>query len=127
MDAMSAPPPPVLQALLEAMNARDIEQMMACCGPDYVADQPCHRGQRRDRAQVRQTWAEMFRNVPDFQAQLLAWTVAGETLWTEWRWTGRHVDGGEFEMQGVILFGAGGEQLAWGRLYMEPVVVTQEI
>jgi len=39
----------------------------------------------------------------------------------EWRWHGTHTDGSPFGMRGVIVAGVQGSQIAWGRLYMEPV------
>jgi hypothetical protein len=127
MGASGTTLPPVLERLVAAMNARNVDAMMACCGPDYVADQPCRLGRRRDRTQVRETWTDLFRNVPDFRAELLAWVGAGSAMWTEWRWSGRHVDGGAFEMQGVIVFDADDQRLHRARLYMDQVVVAQEI
>ena len=39
----------------------------------------------------------------------------------EWRWTGTQQDGNPFEWRGVTLFGIREGQIAWARLYMEPV------
>lgn len=39
----------------------------------------------------------------------------------EWRWRGTHTDGSPFAMQGVIVAGLQGDQIAWGRLYMETI------
>ena len=39
----------------------------------------------------------------------------------EWRWQGTHTDGSPFGMQGVIVTGVQRNQIAWGRLYMEPI------
>ncbi len=37
------------------------------------------------------------------------------------RWSGTHVDGSPFLMQGVTVMGVREDQIAWARLYMEPV------
>jgi len=59
--------------------------------------------------------------VPDFRAELVGVTAAGETTWSEWRWEGTQTDGGRLEMAGVIVFGIRDDAVAWGRLYVEPV------
>jgi ketosteroid isomerase-like protein len=100
---------------------------MACLRPDYTAERPCHRGVRYGVDELRATWAGLFREVPDFRADLLAWAAAGDTAWAEWRWAGTHADGGTFEMQGVIILGIRDDRLAWGRLYIEPVVLARAL
>jgi hypothetical protein len=70
---------------------------------------------------VRQNWAQMFSGISDFRADLLAVTAADDTGWAEWRWTGTQPDGTPFHWRGVTLFGVRDGQIAWGRLYMEPV------
>jgi hypothetical protein len=39
----------------------------------------------------------------------------------EWHWRGTYTDGSPFAMRGVTVMGIQGEQIAWGRLYMEVV------
>jgi len=39
----------------------------------------------------------------------------------EWRWSGTYRDGSPFGMRGVIVAGIQHDEIAWGRLYMEPV------
>jgi ketosteroid isomerase-like protein len=119
-----APPAPlaVLDRLREAQNRHDLEAFVACFAPDYRSEQPAHPARAfRGREQVRANWAEVFRGVPDFRADVVAAAAAGDTAWTEWRWTGTHADGSPFDWRGVTRFGVRGGLLVWGRLYMEPV------
>ena len=107
----------IAERLEAAMKAHDIDAFVALFAPDYDSRQPAHP----DRAftgneQVRANWSEIFAAVPDFRAVLLASSSDGETLWTEWEWTGTGL-----HIAGVIVFGVRGERLAWGRLYVEPV------
>ena len=121
------PAPPVIERLRAAMNARDVAGMVACFHPDYVSERPCHRGARHRLEPARRNWSELFRNVPDFRAELLRWAGAGDEVWTEWHWSGTHADGGDFEMRGTIIYGLTGDQILWARLYIEPVVLSQEL
>jgi hypothetical protein len=123
----AAPMPPVIERLSRAMNAHDVPGMLGCLAPDYTASRPCHRSIREDREQVRAIWTDLFGHVPDFRAQLLRWAAGDESVWTEWEWSGTHADGGPFEMRGVIVYGVADGLLRWGHLYMEPVVVAQDI
>jgi hypothetical protein len=74
--------------------------------------------------QVHENWSLMFSGVPDFRSEQLRSVVEGDTVWTEWHWSGTHADGMSFAMRGVTIFGVRDAQLVWGRLYMEPVQQT---
>jgi hypothetical protein len=105
------------ERLCAAMNAHDIDAFVALFAPEYDSRQPAHP----DRAftgneQVRANWTEVFAGVPDFRAVLLGSSADGETLWTEWEWSGTGL-----HMAGVIVFGVRNDRFAWARLYVEPV------
>jgi limonene-1,2-epoxide hydrolase len=120
-----AGPIAVIHRLCTAQNRHDLEAFVACFAADYDSEQPAHPARAfRGREQVCQNWAEVFRGVPDFHADVLATASDGKTVWTEWRWTGTHVDGTPFHWQGVTLFGVQTDQIVWARLYMEPVEET---
>ena len=125
----------VVERLRDAQNQHDLESFVACFAEDYHSEQPAHPARTfRGRDQVRENWAAVFRDLPNFHAELLA-TAAGEggddgrdsavatggTAWAEWSWTATHADGSPFHWRGVTLFGVRGGRIAWARLYMEPV------
>jgi ketosteroid isomerase-like protein len=117
-----ATPRAVAAALVDAMNAHDIDAFVSLFAPDYDSRQPAHP----DRAfvgseQVRTNWSAVFAGVPDFHAELVATAVEGDTLWSEWRWHGTHEDGSSLEMAGVIICGVQAGRITWARLYVEPV------
>ena len=113
----------MMNRLLGAMNAHDLDAFVACFAPDYRSEQPAHP----DRAfqgsdQVRENWASVFAGVPDFEADLLLSAATGDGVEVgEWRWRGAHTDGSPFAMQGVTVMGIAGERISWARLYMEVV------
>jgi hypothetical protein len=60
--------------------------------------------------------------VPDFLAELLVSATTDDGVEVgEWRWLGTYTDGSPFAMRGVTVMGIEGEQIAWGRLYMDVI------
>ena len=115
-------PRAVAAALRDAMNAHDIEAFVSLFATDYDSEQPVHPDRAfRGRDQVRANWSAVFAGVPDFSAELVATAVAGDTLWTEWRWRGTHKDGSSLEMAGVIIMSVRDGRVEHARLYVESV------
>ncbi|TDW83484.1 nuclear transport factor 2 family protein [Kribbella sp. VKM Ac-2566] len=116
---------PVLQRLLEAMNAHDLDAMVACFADDYVNETPAHpqRG-FRGSAQVRTNWTQILAGVPNLRARVPRSAVDGGTLWTEWDITGTRPDGTAFLMRGVVIFGITDQAITSARFYLEPVEET---
>ena len=113
---------PVVDRLVAALNAHDLEAMVGCFAEDYVNETPAHppRG-FRGNGQVRANWTRIFAGVPDLQARVLRRSQDGETLWTEWEMSGNRTDGAAFLMRGVVIFGLRSETIASARFYLEPV------
>ena len=120
-----AGPAVVVERLLAAINAHDLEAMVACFADDYVNEWPAHpqRG-FQGSAQVRKNWSQIFAGVPNLQARLPRMAVDGEVVWTEWDMAGTRSDGAAFLMRGVSIFGVADGRLAWVRFYLEPVEET---
>lgn len=113
----------IMNQLLSAINAHDLDAFVACFAADYDSEQPAHPGRAfQGSDQVRKNWEGVFAGVPDITAELLLATTTDEGVEVgEWRWHGTHTDGAPFRMNGVIVAGVQHGQIAWGRLYMEPV------
>ena len=113
----------IMDKLLAAMNAHDLDAFVACFDPDYASRQPAHPARSfRGSDQVRKNWESVFEGVPDFSAELLLSVETGDGVEVgEWRWHGTHLDGAPFAMRGVIVAGVQHGRITWGRLYMEPV------
>jgi len=125
MDRTSQGPAAVVARLLAAINAHDLEAMVACFADDYVNEWPAHpqRGFRGSE-QVRRNWSQIFAGVPDLRARLPRMVVDGDTVWTEWDLSGTRRDGAAHLMRGVSIFGVAEGRLAWVRFYLEPVEET---
>ena len=113
---------PIIDQILAAMNAHDLDTVVALMHPDYHSEQPAHPAREfGSSAQVRSNWQAMFSGIPDFRAELLRSVDDGATCWSEWHWSGTRTDGEPFEMRGVALFELREDRIAAARLYMEPV------
>jgi ketosteroid isomerase-like protein len=111
-----------LERLHNAMNQRDLEAFLACFDPNYRSEQPAHPNRGfGGREQVEKNWAALFDGVPDFHAELLATATVGDTLWSEWHWTGTRENEAPLDMRGVTLFEIKNGRIVSGRLYMEEV------
>ena len=112
----------VVERLNRAMNAHDIEAFIDCFQPDYESEQPAHPDRAfTGAAQARANWTAIFEGVPDFRSVLVGATQEGDTVWSEWRWSGTQRDGSALEMAGVVICGVRDDRMAWARLYVEPV------
>ena len=122
MDRASQGPATVVARLLAAINAHDLEAMVACFADNYLNEWPAHpqRGFRGNQ-QVRTNWSQIFAGVPDLRARLPRTVVDGDTVWAEWDLSGTRGDGAAFLMRGVSIFGVAEDRLAWVRFYLEPV------
>jgi ketosteroid isomerase-like protein len=115
-------PADVVGRLHVAMNGHDLEAFLDCFDPDYRSEQPVHphRG-FGGRDQVAKNWSALFEGIPDFHAELLATTIEGDTLWSEWHWTGNRANEAPLDMRGVTIFAIENGRIVSGRLYMEEV------
>ncbi|BCW45454.1 nuclear transport factor 2 family protein [Arthrobacter sp. StoSoilB5] len=112
----------VIDRLLVAMNAHDLEAVAALFHEDYHSEQPAHPGRTFvGRGQMHANWAAMFAGIPDFRTELIRSVDDGNTTWTEWSWTGKRADGEPFQARGVTLFEIDHGLITSGRLYMEEV------
>ena len=111
----------VIDRLVVAVNAHDLNAVAGLIHEDYRSEQPAHPGRAFvGRAQMRANWEAMFVGVPDFHAEIRRSVQDGETVWTEWRWSGTRSDGQAIGMRGVTLFEVAGQVCRW-RLYVEDV------
>src|SRR2546422_8165984 len=92
------------ERLRDAINRHDLDAFAGCFASDYQSEQPAHpRLAFRGRDTVRHQWSNFFRQVPDFQAELLRTCVDGQTEWAEWRWPGPQGKGEEFDGGGGVI------------------------
>jgi ketosteroid isomerase-like protein len=117
----AATSPRVLERLLRAVSAHDLDALVSCFAEDYLNETPVHpqRG-FRGNDQVRRNWTQIF-TIADFRADVPRHSLDGDQLWTEWEMSGTRPDGGPFLMRGVVIFGLDGDTIRTARFYLEPV------
>lgn len=125
MTAMTSPEAPLaaVERLRSAINAHDLDALVACFADDHASEHPCHP----DRSftgvdQVRRNWTQILGGVPDLRATLVSSRVDGDRVWCEWEWSGTRRDGVSHLMRGVTITTVGGGLITRTRFYMEPVV-----
>ncbi len=117
--------PAVIDRLVAATNAHDLDALVGCFSSGYVNETPAHplRG-FRGRDQVRRNWSTILAAVPDISVRVIATVVDGNQVWSEWEMRGTRRDGSPHEMAGVIIFGITDEEIVSARFYLEPVDAT---
>ena len=123
---LPAPSPAALLArLVGAVNAHDLDALVACFAPGYRNETPAHPARGfTGSGQVRNNWRRMFAGIPDLKARVLDQSIHGASAWTEWEIEGTRFDGARALMRGVMIFTVSGGLLAGVRLYLEPVDET---
>jgi len=110
------------EGLRQAVNAHDLDAIVACFSSDFRNETPAHPGRGfAGPAQVRVNWARILAGVPDITARVVRTAVDGDVIWTEWEMGGTRVDGVPQQLRGVIIWGVSEERLVWSRFYLEPV------
>jgi len=105
-----------------ALDAHDLDAFVGFFREDYVGERPRHPGSpMSSRDDVRRNWEEVLSDVADLRVDVPAAVEDGNTIWSEWRAYGTARSGATLELRGVIIFGIQDDQVAWSRMYMEPV------
>ncbi len=112
----------LVDRLIQATNAHDLESIVRCFAAGYRNETPAHpvRG-FVGRDQVRRNWTQILAAVPDVTATVLRVAVDGDTVWTEQEHAGTRLDGRAHLMRGVVIFGIADGAITWARFYLEPV------
>ncbi len=117
----------ILERLGDAINAHDLDALVACFAPDVESVQPAHPARNfRGRDRIRENWTKIFASVKGLRAQLVQSIVNDEGAWSEWQWSGTRVDGEAFEMRGVTIQRLRDDAITSLRFYMEPLEVGGE-
>ncbi|MEO6877081.1 MAG: nuclear transport factor 2 family protein [Gemmatimonadaceae bacterium] len=95
-------PDAMVERLVRATNARDLDSLVDCFAPDYRNETPLHPSRGFvGRDQVRRNWEQIFTHVPNLHASVLRRAVSGDTVWSEWEMRGTRRDGAAHLMRGV--------------------------
>ena len=123
-EASQQRPLDVVMRLQAAINAHDLERLVACFADGFVNETPAHPDRGfRGADQVRRNWTQILAGVPDLSSRLVSSTVAGETVWAEWDWSGTRRDGAPHRMRGVTITEVRSGLITGVRFFMEPMSV----
>ena len=112
----------MVDRLLSATNAHNVDGVVACFAEDYENETPIHPARSfRGREQVRSNWEQIFAFVSDLHAEVRASAIDQETAWTEWEMTGTRRDGTTHHMRGVVVFRVRDGVAHRARFFLEPV------
>jgi len=74
----------VIDRLVVAMNAHDLDAVAGFIDEDYRSEQPAHPGRAfAGRAQMLANWEAMLAGIPDFRAEIRRSARDGDVTWTE--------------------------------------------
>jgi ketosteroid isomerase-like protein len=112
----------VIERLVVATNAHDVDRLVDCFAPSYLNVTPAHPARGfRGSEQVRRNWTTIFAAVPDIVVRVVASVAADGQVWTELEMRGTRRDGAPHAMAGVIIFGVEEDRIVSARFYLEPV------
>ena len=122
MNTRQVSPTEVVQQVVDATNAHDLDSLVECFAVDYVNQTPAHPGRGfTGREQVRHNWAQLFAAMTDLSCEVLATAVDGRYVWSEWEMRGTRRDGSAHLMRGVLIFEVADGLVQSLRFYLEPV------
>jgi hypothetical protein len=114
-------PEAMVERLVMATNARNVDALVDCFAADYRNETPLHPSRSFvGREQVRRNWEQIFAHVPDLHAQVVRRAVSGDSVWSEWEMRGTRRDGAAHLMRGVVIFEVYDHRAASARFYLEP-------
>jgi ketosteroid isomerase-like protein len=115
-------PAAMVDRLVAATNAHDLDALVDCFAPDYVNETPAHPSRGfQGREQVRANWTQIFAGVADLRAEVVRRSVDGDLAWVEWDMRGTRRDGSPHAMAGVTVFRVADGRAARASFYLEPV------
>jgi ketosteroid isomerase-like protein len=119
---MAESPSAWIEGLRQAVDAHDLDRVVACFAADYVNETPTHPGRGfSGREQVRTNWSRIFAGLPDITAEVVRTAVDGTAVWSEWEMRGTRPDGVPQMLRGVVIFEVVDDVATHARFYLEPV------
>jgi ketosteroid isomerase-like protein len=114
--------PSVLDRLVRAVNAHDVDALVGCFAAEFVSETPAHPDRNFTGVdQVRRNWSMIFDAVPDLTASVTRWSLEDDVIWAEWEHRGTRRDGAPHDLRGVTIMGAAATGIGWLHFYLEPV------
>ena len=106
----------VIQGMVAAINAHDIDAQVACFHPNYRSRLPAHPAENFTGSdQVRRNWTALLEAMPGLHVDIEGYAVNGADVWTELHVHGTRDDGTAFEVRDVTITTAVDGRITAGR------------
>ncbi len=115
-------PSQVLQRLVDATNAHDLDGLIDCFASDYQLTDPVHPARSFSGArQVRKNWATAFAAFPDIRLDVDQQAVTDAGFWLEATQVGTRHDGMHLDARRVLIATVASGRIAAAHIYVSPV------
>lgn len=115
-------PAQVLDRLVAAVNAHDLDGLVDCFAEDYALTDPVHPARSfTGSAQVRKNWNTVFNAVPDVRLDVEGHAVTDAGFWLEGAQVGKRWDGQPLETRMVFIAVVTGGRISSAHMYAAPV------
>ncbi len=115
-------PRQVLDDLVEATNAHDLERLVRCFASDYVLTDPAHPARSfTGSAQVERNWRSLFTGIPDLRLEVQNQATTDSGFWLEAAQVGTRRDGTPMRGQMVFIAEVAAGCVMRARVYVVPV------
>jgi ketosteroid isomerase-like protein len=112
----------VVNRLTGAINAHDLDALVACFAADYRGETPATPDNNfTGREHVRQNWSMILKKIPDIEFEVLRSTTDGGTVWAEVEQRGTEADGQPHLARGVVIYEVRDGLMTHNKLYVFPV------
>src|SRR5215470_3958845 len=108
----------IVDAQLDAYNARNLERFLDCYAPDAVIEDGAGNVMMRGRDAMRAFYGQVFAQSPDLQCQIRQRIRVGQYVVDEEAISGLHLDGFPTEVHGAAVYRVEGGRIAHVRLLM---------
>jgi ketosteroid isomerase-like protein len=112
----------VVNRLTDAINAHDLDALVACFAADFRGETPATPDHNfTGREHVRQNWSVILDKIPDIEFEVLRSTTDGATVWAEVEQRGTEDDGQPHLARGVVIYEVHDGLMTHNKLYVAPV------
>ncbi|GGM83566.1 hypothetical protein GCM10009721_05200 [Terrabacter tumescens] len=115
-------PTQVLDRLVAAVNAHDLDGLVGCFAETYALTDPVHPARSfTGAAQVRKNWNTVFNAVPDVRLDVEGKAVTDAGFWLEGTQVGTRWDGRRLETRMVFIAVIADGRISSAHMYAAPV------
>jgi hypothetical protein len=109
---------PVVERLIDAINAHDLDALTATFADDFTCTWPAHPARSfSSPQQVRRNWEAVFTQFPEIRVSVTGSAGSADEFWGEFH----YARPGAADLRGVIIIKVRADEIVQSRFYMEEV------